>query len=383
MITRNRVQHSIERVRYLCGQILELGRSALRRLERFGQIHQLHTDRIAEPIRCRRRDLRRCQLVRARLDAHARLRYYRRLLVLLCLLVHRIELASLHREHQVQTLVVCERQVLLAIIGSSFARERQLRDTVADASTHVVDVLLVIQLGRRVPINPGVHQEGPAVAVHPADNSIRLRHTPIITESDSRPGVGVFRLHVEAHLVAATDRLPAHVIFAIMLVGRAIARMAPVAATVVIQLVAGRGRRSAGNSSAVDHCAVNQRFRGHRFGFKKIDLSESALHLVTMVLQFVRFVEIGNTDSFLFQSRGGHMNVLTALLSARPDHVHQIVNDRMIGRLVRFERSSEDDGRNAVLFEATSGREVELAAPEYVGARSGSAQKRISIGICL
>jgi len=105
-----------------------------------------------------------------------------------------------------------------------------------DASRGIVDVLAIIQLRWCIAQHPGVHEErSTAATVHPANDGISLGHPLVIAEADSRPGLRVRRLDVPTHLVTLSDRLPAGVVLAGVLLGGAARRILPVAKAVVVQ----------------------------------------------------------------------------------------------------------------------------------------------------
>lgn len=58
---------------------------------------------------------------------------------------------------------------------------------------------------------------------------------------------------------------------------------------------------------------------------------------MSMVLQFVRPVEVSHGGGAALQPRGGGVHVLARLLAARPDHVHVVVHYRVVGGLFSLE----------------------------------------------
>lgn len=65
---------------------------------------------------------------------------------------------------------------------------------------------------------------------------------------------------------------------------------------------------------------------------KEVYGNHSALRSVSVVLEFVRFIEVFHESDVLFQTGLRRVLIVLLFLTFGPDHVHDSVDDRMIGR---------------------------------------------------
>lgn len=65
----------------------------------------------------------------------------------------------------------------------------------------------------------------------------------------------------------------------------------------------------------------------------EVDGSDAPLRAVPVVLEFILLIEVGFRGLVPLQTRLGDVAVLTRLLAARPDHVHQVVLDGVVSVL--------------------------------------------------
>ena len=104
----------------------------------------------------------------------------------------------------------------------------------------------------------------------------------------------------------------------------------------------------------------------------KIDDSDTSLVALPVVFQFVGLVEIGDRGRLLLQSGCRTMDVLSVLLTSRPNHLHGLRADNVIHFVAGIQLATEEDDRLAVAFETQSGRQVLSPTVETVQLRRRS-----------
>lgn len=135
-------------------------------------------------------------------------------------LVHEIESPTLDGKEEIGARVVGELEVQ-GIAGDSFTLEpeRSCLMLSYDRLILFVDILLPIQFGNCVILEPGVHDEvAPQTLVEEADDRVRVGHLSGITEPDSSPSVARLCLDYELDGVGRLQVFPLRVVGAVALV---------------------------------------------------------------------------------------------------------------------------------------------------------------------
>lgn len=135
-------------------------------------------------------------------------------------LVYKVEGAPLDGEEKVGTRVVGELKVEgVASVTLSLKPERCRLVLARHSLILLVDILLAIELGHSVILQPGVHDKvAPAALVEEPDYGIGVGHFSGVAESDAGPAIARLCLDDELDGVARLQVLPLRVVGAVALV---------------------------------------------------------------------------------------------------------------------------------------------------------------------
>ena len=170
--------------------------------------------------------------------------------------------------------------------------------------------------------HPAVHHNRPERAHHVGQHHVTGRHARGPGERHAGPGVVRRGLHREADLIARLQQLPADGVL-----------------TVSRLHVTGRRPPPLGTAEVV---RVRAQLLSTGAALQKGDTADAALTAVAVVFDLVWTVEVGHGGGPGLEARLGPVHVVARLLSARPDDVHQLVGDSVVGRLIGCGAEAEE-----------------------------------------